>query len=351
MLIATTCIWPLPHNPRANLRRLVRHGEREPTRMSCRSTTAPPATCNRSRTHVDLQMCPSIFQAQTPTNPQPAAPSSETARLSTSRRYGGSNNIAASATAGLRPSQFGVDVIHVPIHGLALESVLQRPALGHIPSVEVPRLRHFLVEVLQVVSVEPHQSGTLLIDDYGLPMHDVRVSRAEDMPDARARHHLDAATASPSPQGHLDVLATPLRHVGVIGSGAVPEIAPHGQNASGQRWRGVRLRVAVRLVALFDQGHPIEGQGPIEASDVVVRNRVLIEVLLRDYVQNWHDHGAVLRARERQPLQKRLCPLPAHDAMRLHEYDRGAVDEADADDLRADQSLALFVPVDADLRM
>mmetsp|Transcript_138355 Transcript_138355/g.336275 ORF Transcript_138355/g.336275 Transcript_138355/m.336275 type:complete len:343 (-) Transcript_138355:203-1231(-) len=243
--------------------------------------------------------------------------------------------------------QLWVDVLDIPVHGVAVEAFLQAQPLRHVPRVQVPGQGHRLVEVLQPV-VQPDQGCTLgvLEDLHGV--HLVGVLRAEDVAHVRAGHHLDAAPAAPSPQRHLDVLTAPLRHVGVVGAHPLPVVPPDSEDATGQRWRGVRVWISVRMVPLLDQIHPVESQRPIEASNVVVRSGVFVKVVLGDDVQSRHDQECVL-LRGRELLEQRLQPLLAHDAVGLHEEEHGAVDQRRPNDLGADEALALLVAVDADL--
>mmetsp|Transcript_49238 Transcript_49238/g.115769 ORF Transcript_49238/g.115769 Transcript_49238/m.115769 type:complete len:262 (-) Transcript_49238:2-787(-) len=166
----------------------------------------------------------------------------------------------------------------------------------------------------------------------------------------RAGHNLDAAAAAPSPQGHLDVLAAPLSHVGVVGSHVLPIVLPEGEDPTGEGWRGVGVRVDVRLVPGFDERFPAEGEAPVEATDMMVRRQVAVEVFLWNDVQDGH-HQCLVIFRQAELLQERFQPLLHNDAMRLHENEDRTRNHGGADDLGTDQALPYFVAVHSDLRM
>mmetsp|Transcript_72502 Transcript_72502/g.169889 ORF Transcript_72502/g.169889 Transcript_72502/m.169889 type:complete len:321 (-) Transcript_72502:164-1126(-) len=170
------------------------------------------------------------------------------------------------------------------------------------------------------------------------------------MAHSRARHDLDPPSAPPSAQRHLNVLAAPLGHVRVIGAHLLPVIFPYPEDPTRQGRRRVRTWVCVRLVALLDQSLPTKRQSPIETADVVVRWQVLLEVFLRDDVQNRHHQRPVVSVGA-ELLQQRFQPLFDHDAVRLHEDDDGTRDHRSSDDLGSDQALPLLVAVHSHLRM
>mmetsp|Transcript_71274 Transcript_71274/g.170254 ORF Transcript_71274/g.170254 Transcript_71274/m.170254 type:complete len:350 (+) Transcript_71274:250-1299(+) len=175
-------------------------------------------------------------------------------------------------------------------------------------------------------------------------MDHVGVLCPEDVAHARAGHDQDAAPAAPGAEGHLDVLTAPLGHVGVVSAHALPVVSPNAEDATGQGRRRIDIRIFVRGVPLLNERLPPEGQRPIESTNVVVGWHVLVEVVLRDDVQDGHHQRPVVFG-QRQLLQQRLHPLLAHHAVGLHEHDHRAADQGCADHLGSDQPLPLLVPV------
>mmetsp|Transcript_4005 Transcript_4005/g.9333 ORF Transcript_4005/g.9333 Transcript_4005/m.9333 type:complete len:239 (+) Transcript_4005:467-1183(+) len=141
---------------------------------------------------------------------------------------------------------------------------------------------------------------------------------SEEVPYSRAGHCFDGAATSPDFHRGLDVVSTPTNHARVVEFQLVPPVLPDSKDAARSRRRVVRL-FGDRSFLLWIREHEVEV--PLKTPVSVTRFQVLIEVILRDGVEEGHrQHVRV------QPYssQQWLKPHAIHPDVWLEEdNDRG----------------------------
>mmetsp|Transcript_25151 Transcript_25151/g.55344 ORF Transcript_25151/g.55344 Transcript_25151/m.55344 type:complete len:281 (+) Transcript_25151:221-1063(+) len=220
----------------------------------------------------------------------------------------------------------GVHIFQIPVHRLALQFFSQLLPLRHIPHVPMPRLRLDFVELLDVI-VHPDKGHALLVFDHSGEVHGVRVVGPENVPDATAWDNLHGTPALPHPEGHLDLLRSPLVHALIV----VPEVVPggfcHGKDTACDRWSEIGVWVNPGFVELRSKLVPVEFECPIEPTHMHVHPVVFVHRRLRDHIQHRRGDGGPLD----EPIKKWLNPVGLHNAMGLQENDDGSAGFPDTD--------------------
>ena len=160
-----------------------------------------------------------------------------------------------------RDEELGVDVVEVPLEGLAPKAV---PQLS--PGADVAEIPQVVADALVVILFEVVQPD--LSEPDGVPPEDVDAAPPlvwgplpEDVADVAAGHDLQRAAAHPRLEGQLEVLAAPDVEAGVVSAESLEELAVYGEETSGHGGTGDRLGGAVVLLPLaIGNAVPVELQ-------------------------------------------------------------------------------------------